>query len=263
MTPIPTLCLRPDLGDNAADFPRHPPTPDGFLPASTRSDERPTPNRPPQSGDRPHGQRDRVRLLHGGLSALAGPAGGRAWTGSARRMTSCWRRRPAACGKPTPWPRPGTSWQPWTGTPDEVIVWLDVDCIVHGDLSPLADIRGDVAFRMHSKFRRHHKGARFRAQSGTMVFRPTPEARQFVECWKQASERAPYGEIDQSSQVVAMAEFDRHDLRAPAADLLREPRREGQGAGRCRPARFSGRELPQGVWVAALRSAGMIGRRAA
>ena len=52
--------------------------------------------------------------------------------------------------------------------------WLDVDCIVHGDLSPLADIRGDVAFRMHSKFRRHHKGARFRAQSGTMVFRPTP-----------------------------------------------------------------------------------------
>ena len=29
--------------------------------------------------------------------------------------------------------------------PDEVIVWLDVDCIVHGDLSPLADIRGDVA----------------------------------------------------------------------------------------------------------------------
>ena len=40
-----------------------------------------------------------------------------------------------------------------------------------------------------------------------MVFRPTPEARQFVECWKQASESAPYGEIDQSSQVVAMAEL--------------------------------------------------------
>jgi hypothetical protein len=59
---------------------------------------------------------------------------------------------------------------------------------------------------MHSKFRRHHKGTRFRAQSGTMVFRPTLEARQFVEHWKQASERAPYGEIDQSSQVVAMAQ---------------------------------------------------------
>ncbi len=63
--------------------------------------------------------------------------------------------------------------------PDEVIVWLDVDCIAHGDLSPLADMRGAVAFRMHSKFLRHHKDARFRAQSGTMVFRPTPEVRQF------------------------------------------------------------------------------------
>ena len=39
-----------------------------------------------------------------------------------------------------------------------------------------------------------------------MVFRPTSEARQFVEYWKRKSERAPYGEIDQSSQVVAMAE---------------------------------------------------------
>jgi hypothetical protein len=66
------------------------------------------------------------------------------------------------------------------GHPDEVIVWLDVDCIVLGDLSPLADIRGDVAFRMHSKFRRHHKGSNFRAQSGTMVFRPTAEARRDV-----------------------------------------------------------------------------------
>jgi hypothetical protein len=89
--------------------------------------------------------------------------------------------------------------------PDQVIIWLDVDCVVYGDLSPLAETRADVAFRMHSSFRRHHRGARFRAQSGTMVFAPTPEARQFVENWKTASEKAPYGEIDQSSQVVAMA----------------------------------------------------------
>ena len=58
--------------------------------------------------------------------------------------------------------------------PDRVIVWLDVDCVVYGDLSPLAETRADVAFRMHSKYRRWHKGTRFRAQSGTMVFRPTP-----------------------------------------------------------------------------------------
>jgi hypothetical protein len=89
--------------------------------------------------------------------------------------------------------------------PDKVIAWLDVDCVVLDSLAPLAELGADVSFRMHSKFRRHHKGARFRAQSGTMVFKPTPGARRFVEHWQRASDRAPYGEIDQSSQVVAMS----------------------------------------------------------
>jgi hypothetical protein len=105
--------------------------------------------------------------------------------------------------------------------PDEVIVWLDVDCIVQGHLSPLADIRGDVAFRMHSKFRRHHKGTRFRAQSGTMVFRPTPEARQFA---LEAGFGA--GSIWRDRPVLpgnGDGSIDWHDVRTPAADLLREP----------------------------------------
>jgi hypothetical protein len=46
---------------------------------------------------------------------------------------------------------------------------------------------------------------------------------------------------------------DRHDLRATAANLLRQSRREGQGTGRRRPARFGGGTLPQGLWVEALR----------
>jgi CHAT domain len=136
--------------------------------------------------------------------------------------------------------------------PNEVIVWLDVDCIVLGDLSPLADIRGDVAFRMHSKFRRHHKGTRFRAQSGTMVFRPTAEGspvRQAMEAGFRA------GPIWRDRPVLAGGgdgSVDWHDLCAPAADLLRKPRREGQGAGRCRGARFSGRAFPENIWVEAL-----------
>jgi hypothetical protein len=84
--------------------------------------------------------------------------------------------------------------------PDQIVVWLDVDCVIYGDLSPLAETRADVSFRMHGR------GARFRAQSGTMVLQPTPEARQFVERWKEASEQAPYGETDQNSLVVAMAD---------------------------------------------------------
>jgi hypothetical protein len=132
-------------------------------------------------------------------------------------------------------------------------------------LPRLLGIRGDVAFRMHSKFRRHHKGARFRAQSGTMVFRPTLEARQFVELWKRASEEAPYGEIDQSSQLVAMAESIGTTFVPLPLIYCVKPGREGQGAGRCRAARLSSRELPQSVGVAALRApddgqaGGMIG----
>jgi hypothetical protein len=89
--------------------------------------------------------------------------------------------------------------------PDRVIVWLDVDCVVYGDLSPLAETRADVSFRMHGKVR-SRKGATFRAQSGTMVLAPTAEARQFVVNWKIASEQAPCGEIDQGgNQIAAMA----------------------------------------------------------
>ena len=38
--------------------------------------------------------------------------------------------------------------------PNEVIVFLDVDCEVLGDLSPLAGITGDVAFYIRTKYRR-------------------------------------------------------------------------------------------------------------
>ena len=139
--------------------------------------------------------------------------------------------------------------------PDEVIVWLDVDCIVHGDLSPLADIRGDVAFRMYSKFRKHHKGSSFRAQSGTMVFRPTSEARQFVEYWKRESERAPYGEIDQSSQVVAMAESIGTTFVPLPLIYCVNPDEKGKVPGAVVQHELGGRAFPQGVRVEALRPA--------
>jgi hypothetical protein len=66
----------------------------------------------------------------------------------------------------------------------------------------LADIRGDVAF---SKFRKHHKGFQLQGTLGHDRFPPTSEARHFVEHWRNASDCAPYGEIDQSSQFAAMA----------------------------------------------------------
>ena len=48
---------------------------------------------------------------------------------------------------------------------------------------------------------------------------PTLQARQFVECWKRASERAPYGEIDRFLAGGGDGGVDRHHFRSPAACL--------------------------------------------
>jgi hypothetical protein len=60
--------------------------------------------------------------------------------------------------------------------PNKAIIFLDVDCEVLGDLSPLADITGDVGFFVRTKYRRSG-GIRFGARSGTVVVRPTPSRR--------------------------------------------------------------------------------------
>lgn len=74
--------------------------------------------------------------------------------------------------------------------PDKVIVLLDVDCRVLGDLSPLAEIGGDVGFHIRTKYRRSG-GMRFGARSGTVVVRPTAGARAYVQAWITAAAELP------------------------------------------------------------------------
>src|SRR5262245_36056995 len=88
--------------------------------------------------------------------------------------------------------------------PDRVIVFLDVDCIVRGDLSPLAEIGGDVGFYLRTKWR-HSGRMRFGARSGTVVVRSTPGARAYVEAWEDAAREAPWGDVDQTALMYAMA----------------------------------------------------------
>jgi hypothetical protein len=87
--------------------------------------------------------------------------------------------------------------------PDKAIVFLDVDCEVKGDLSPLATIAGDVGFYVRSKWRRTG-GMRFGFRSGTVVVRPTAAARAFVEAWAAAAREAPWGSVDQDALMLAM-----------------------------------------------------------
>jgi hypothetical protein len=87
--------------------------------------------------------------------------------------------------------------------PDKTIVLVDVDCQVLGDLTPCTSISGDVGFHIHTHYGKRG-GARLSAWSGTVIVRPTEGARRYVEAWVAAAKEAPWGEVDQSAQIVAM-----------------------------------------------------------
>jgi hypothetical protein len=91
--------------------------------------------------------------------------------------------------------------------PDKVIVFVDVDCIVQGDISELANLSGDVAVRMRARVRRrglHNGRYTMHANTGTIVVKPTDGARAFVQKWVEHSEAARFGDVDQTSFLTAM-----------------------------------------------------------
>ena len=88
--------------------------------------------------------------------------------------------------------------------PDKVIIFLDVDCVVRGDLSPLARVNGDVAFYVRTRRRKSGGAPRFGVRSGTLVIRPTPAARKFVETWAALSSAGHYGDVDQTTMMLAI-----------------------------------------------------------
>jgi hypothetical protein len=91
--------------------------------------------------------------------------------------------------------------------PDKVIVWLDVDCQVLGDLSPLADLRADVAAYTRTRQPKWRRRQRFLVKSGTMVFKPTEAARAFVSEWSKNATRAQPWDSDQHSLLKTFGEM--------------------------------------------------------
>jgi hypothetical protein len=93
--------------------------------------------------------------------------------------------------------------------PDKVIVYVDVDCVVVGDLKKaVADIRADVAVLMTARMRRFGSNPpyRFRVSSGTIILQPTKEARKFIQAWQRSNEQLGFGDVDQTSFMLAMAD---------------------------------------------------------
>jgi hypothetical protein len=87
--------------------------------------------------------------------------------------------------------------------PDKVVVFLDVDCQVLGDLAPLVELSGDVAFYVRSR-RRSSGAIRFGIRTGTLVIKPTAAARQFVETWSVVSATPRYGDTDQTTLMLTI-----------------------------------------------------------
>jgi len=81
--------------------------------------------------------------------------------------------------------------------PGKTIIWTDVDCTVHGDLSPLVSIPGDIGLRYYVK-RRRGRAAYIRAAAGTIVVKPSVRARGFIYRWHSLCTTAPRGDDDEA-----------------------------------------------------------------
>lgn len=118
--------------------------------------------------------------------------------------------------------KPGAILSAMDRYPEHVIVWLDVDCTVHGDLAPLARCRADVAAFAQTRrlptrpgaTRRGRQRLRYNVRSGTMVFRPTSEARGFAECWAALCADAAACDHDQDGLLLTLGQATRATFEA-------------------------------------------------
>jgi hypothetical protein len=85
-----------------------------------------------------------------------------------------------------------------TRHPDRVIIFIDVDCIVTGDLSPFANLQGDIALHIAIQKQRG-RGIWLRARAGTLVLKPNARARKFVQSWIEQCQQATFGEDDETA----------------------------------------------------------------
>jgi hypothetical protein len=71
--------------------------------------------------------------------------------------------------------------------PDKTLILMDVDCLVKGDLSPVASIATDIGIALKPREGRKSRVV-FTASSRVVVFRPTASARSFAETWAELCE---------------------------------------------------------------------------
>ena len=106
--------------------------------------------------------------------------------------------------------------------PGKTIIFLDVDCIVTGDLGALASLPCDIAlnFAVLQKKRRIN----LVPLTGHMVINPTAKARALMDIWEKISRDSEFGLQDQETLALAMGEEDgvdgAHIMRITAKGII-------------------------------------------
>ena len=88
--------------------------------------------------------------------------------------------------------------------PNDVIIFLDVDCEVRKGLDRASRLHGDVALYFRSKILRNGAN-RLSIRSGTIVIRNTEPALRFVRRWIELGRDSPRGTVDQTTLPIALA----------------------------------------------------------
>ncbi|HEY1246405.1 MAG TPA: hypothetical protein VGF29_16390 [Hyphomicrobiaceae bacterium] len=116
-----------------------------------------------------------------------------------------WAKSKAASGWNT-WRKSSVVMETMDAYPGKTIILMDTDCIVRGDLAPMADFAGDVSLTLKARRMRliqgFHKRLTLKTSSRVVVFRPTAGARAFAQEWERLLQSATY-EGDEVSMVMA------------------------------------------------------------
>jgi hypothetical protein len=104
------------------------------------------------------------------------------------------------------WAKPAVALEAMDAYPGATVILMDTDCIVSGDLSPLAAASGDVAITVKARQMRvlpgFHKRTTLKTSSRVVVFHPTKGARAFALEWERRLKSATYGG-DEPSMLMA------------------------------------------------------------
>jgi hypothetical protein len=130
--------------------------------------------------------------------------------------------------------------------PNDILVLMDVDCRVRGDISAILTTRGDVVMRTKGTNKGIHRA--LKPTTRVLLLRPTPGADAFVAGWEAACRNASGGHSAEFMLIHAMSDspenysigtlpiglagIELHDALPDAAivhDSIRDPKRFGWG----------------------------------